>query len=40
MDRMDEFYQILMRGRDIPYTAVGNLSGMLWEWLGNATAAE
>uniref|UniRef100_A0AAV1TQX9 Reverse transcriptase domain-containing protein n=1 Tax=Peronospora matthiolae TaxID=2874970 RepID=A0AAV1TQX9_9STRA len=33
MDLMDGFYQILMRERDIPYTAVSTLSGMLWEWL-------
>ena len=29
----DGFYQILMRQRDIPLTAVGTPSGMLWEWL-------
>ena len=33
MDLMDRFYQILMRERDIPYTAVSTPSGMLWEWL-------
>uniref|UniRef100_A0AAV1TTZ1 Reverse transcriptase domain-containing protein n=1 Tax=Peronospora matthiolae TaxID=2874970 RepID=A0AAV1TTZ1_9STRA len=33
MDLMDGFYQILMRERDIPYTAVITPSGMLWEWL-------
>ena len=33
MDLMDGFYQILMRERDIPYTAVSTPSGMLWEWL-------
>uniref|UniRef100_A0AAV1VIT6 Reverse transcriptase domain-containing protein n=1 Tax=Peronospora matthiolae TaxID=2874970 RepID=A0AAV1VIT6_9STRA len=33
MDRMDGFYQILMRERDIPYTAVSTPSDMLWEWL-------
>ena len=33
MDRMDGFYQILMRERDIPYTVVSTPSGMLWEWL-------
>lgn len=33
MDLMDGFYQILMRERDIPYTAVSIDSGMLWEWL-------
>ena len=29
MDLMDGFYQILMRGRDILYTAVSTPSGML-----------
>uniref|UniRef100_A0AAV1VKZ2 Reverse transcriptase domain-containing protein n=1 Tax=Peronospora matthiolae TaxID=2874970 RepID=A0AAV1VKZ2_9STRA len=33
MDLMDGFYQILMRERDIPYTAVRTPSGMLWKWL-------
>ena len=33
MDLMDGFYQILMREKDIPYTAVSTPSGMLWEWL-------
>uniref|UniRef100_A0AAV1T445 Reverse transcriptase domain-containing protein n=1 Tax=Peronospora matthiolae TaxID=2874970 RepID=A0AAV1T445_9STRA len=33
MDLMDGFYQILMRDRDISYTAVRAPSGMLWEWL-------
>ena len=33
MDLMDGFYQILMRKRDISYTAVSTPSGMLWEWL-------
>ena len=33
MDRTDKFYQILMRERDIPYTAVSTPSGMLWDWL-------
>ena len=33
MDLMDKFYQILMRERDITYTAVCTPSGMLWEWL-------
>ena len=33
MDLMDGFYQILMRERDIPFTAVSTPSGMLWEWL-------
>uniref|UniRef100_A0AAV1UAL6 Reverse transcriptase domain-containing protein n=1 Tax=Peronospora matthiolae TaxID=2874970 RepID=A0AAV1UAL6_9STRA len=33
MDLMDRFDQILMRERDIPYTAVSPPSGMLWEWL-------
>ena len=31
MDLMDEFYQILMCERDIPYTAVSTPSGMIWE---------
>ena len=29
MDLMDGFYQILMRERNIPYTAVSTPSGML-----------
>ena len=29
MDLMDGFYQILMRKKDIPYTAVSSPSGML-----------
>ena len=33
MDLMDGLYQILMRERDIPYTAVSTPSGMLWELL-------
>ena len=33
MDLMDGFYQILMREKDIPYTAASTPSGMLWEWL-------
>ncbi|GMF58047.1 unnamed protein product [Phytophthora fragariaefolia] len=33
LDQRDGFYQILMRGRDIPLTAVSTPSGMLWEWL-------
>ena len=33
MDLMDGLYQILMRDKDIPYTAVSTPSGMLWEWL-------
>ena len=33
MDRMHDFYQIIMRERDIPYTAVRTPSGMMWEWL-------
>ena len=33
MDLMDGFYQILMRERDIFYTAVITPSGTLWEWL-------
>uniref|UniRef100_A0AAV1UQY2 Reverse transcriptase domain-containing protein n=1 Tax=Peronospora matthiolae TaxID=2874970 RepID=A0AAV1UQY2_9STRA len=31
-DLMDGFYQILVRERDIPYTA-GSTIGMLWKWL-------
>ena len=44
IDLMDGFYQILMREKDIMYTAVRTRSGMLWEWLvmpqglSNATA--
>ena len=33
MDMMDGLYQILMRERDIPYTAVSTPSGIFWEWL-------
>ena len=33
IDLMDGFYQILMREKDIPLTAVSTPSGMLWEWL-------
>ena len=33
MDLMDGFHQILMRERDIPFTAVSTPSCMLWEWL-------
>uniref|UniRef100_A0AAV1TCJ9 Reverse transcriptase domain-containing protein n=1 Tax=Peronospora matthiolae TaxID=2874970 RepID=A0AAV1TCJ9_9STRA len=33
MDLMDGFYQILMRERDTPYTALSTPSSMLWEWL-------
>ena len=33
MDLEGGFYHILMRKRDIPYTAVSTPSGMLWEWL-------
>ena len=33
IDLRDGFYQILMRDKDIPYTAVSTPSGMLWEWL-------
>ena len=33
IDLMDGFYQILMRDKDIPLTAVSTPSGMLWEWL-------
>ena len=33
MGPMEGFYQILVREKDIPYTAVSTPSGMLWEWL-------
>jgi hypothetical protein len=33
IDLTDGFYQILMRERDVPLTAVSTPSGMLWEWL-------
>ncbi|KAF1321799.1 reverse transcriptase, partial [Globisporangium splendens] len=33
IDLRDGFYQILMREKDIPFTAVSAPSGMLWEWL-------
>ena len=33
IDLTDGFYQILMREKDIPLTAVSTPSGMLWEWL-------
>lgn len=33
LDMKDGFYQILMRKKDIPLTAVSTPSGMLWEWL-------
>ncbi len=33
VDLRDGFYQILMRVKDIPLTAVSTPSGMLWEWL-------
>ena len=33
MDLMDGFYQIHVREKGIPYTAVSTPSGMLWEWL-------
>ncbi|KAF1327267.1 reverse transcriptase, partial [Globisporangium splendens] len=33
IDLRDGFYQILMREKDIPLTAVSTPSGMLWEWL-------
>ena len=33
IDLRDGFYQILMRDKDIPLTAVSTPSGMLWEWL-------
>ncbi|KAF1328723.1 Pol protein, partial [Globisporangium splendens] len=33
IDLRDGLYQILMREKDIPLTAVSTPSGMLWEWL-------
>ena len=33
LDLFDGYYQLLMRARDIPLTAVSTPSGMLWEWL-------
>ena len=33
IDLKDGYYQILMREKDIPFTAVSTPSGMLWEWL-------
>ncbi|KAF1332102.1 reverse transcriptase, partial [Globisporangium splendens] len=33
IDLRDGFYQILMREKGIPFTAVSTPSGMLWEWL-------
>jgi hypothetical protein len=33
IDLRDGYYQILMREKDIPLTAVSTPSGMLWEWL-------
>ncbi|KAI9922812.1 hypothetical protein PsorP6_000441 [Peronosclerospora sorghi] len=33
LDLRDGFYQILMREKDIPLTAISTPSGMLWEWL-------
>ena len=33
IDLTDGFYQILMRPSDIPLTALGTTTGMLWEWL-------
>ena len=33
IDLRDGFYQILMREKDVPLTAVSTPSGMLWEWL-------
>lgn len=33
LDLRDGFYQILMREKDIPLTAVSTPSGKLWEWL-------
>ena len=32
-DLIYDFYQIIIRERDIPYKAVSIPSGMLWEWL-------
>ncbi|KAG3122199.1 hypothetical protein PI124_g24232 [Phytophthora idaei] len=34
LDLVDGYYQLLMRACDVPLTAVGTPSGMLWEWLG------
>ena len=33
IDLTDGFYQILMRPRDIPLTAVSTSRGMLWKWM-------
>ncbi|KAE9058386.1 hypothetical protein PF006_g32158 [Phytophthora fragariae] len=33
LDLRDGFYQIILRERDIPLTAMSTPSGMLWEWL-------
>ncbi|KAJ0390377.1 hypothetical protein P43SY_011905 [Pythium insidiosum] len=33
LDLVDGYYQVLMREKDIPLTAVSTPSGMLWEWL-------
>ena len=33
LDLRDGFYQLLMRDKDVPLTAVSTPSGMLWEWL-------
>lgn len=40
VDLMDGFYQILMRERDVPFTAVSTPSGMLWGVASNATRLE
>ena len=33
IDLTDGYYQVLMREKDIPFTACSTPSGMLWEWL-------
>jgi len=33
IDLTDSYYQVLMREKDVPLTAVSTPSGMLWEWL-------
>jgi hypothetical protein len=33
LDLVDSYYQLLMRASDIPLTAVGTPSGVLWESL-------
>lgn len=44
LDLVDGYYQLLVRERDVPLTAVSTPGGMLWEWhvmpqgLGNALA--